>query len=384
MNNNSPVADAVPLDQVRRVLVIKLRHHGDVLLSSPVFSALKQQAPHVAIDALVYADTAAMLTLHPAISEVHVIHREWKKLAWFKQLQKEWHLFKTLRQGDYDLIVHLTEHWRGAWMARLLGAPWAVAVSRHSSRWRRSFTHLVARPRNTPRHTVESNLDALRRIGIYPALAERRLVLVPGHEAESRLATKLRELGLIEGEFIHIHPASRWFFKCWPARHMARLIDLLQAEGHTIVLTAAPSRDEKKMIDEIQSHLTKPVVSLAGGLSIKDMAALSACARLFIGVDSAPMHIAAAMQTPVVALFGPSGEKQWGPWAVPCRVLTSQQHTCRPCGIDGCGGGKLSDCLESLSPEAVLAAVKDLLAETRYVSTKLLSKVPRVLSRPLP
>jgi len=81
-------------------------------------------------------------------------------------------------------------------------------------------------------------------------------------------------------------------------------------------------------------------------------------------VDSAPMHIAAAMGTPVVALFGPSGEMQWGPWGVPARVIASNAHPCRPCGLDGCGGSKVSDCLTTLPVERVHAGLRSLLAET--------------------
>lgn len=364
MKSYSPLSDPVPLDELRHVLVIKLRHHGDVLLSSPVFSALKRHAPHLRIDALVYSDTAPMLTLHPAISEVHTVNRNWKKLGFMRQMAKEWHLFRTLRGCDYDLIVNLTEHWRGAWMARLLGAPWAVGPSRNNARWKASFTHLYSHPRNAFRHTVEANLDALRRIGVYPGPDERNLVLVPGYEAETKVGGLIREHGIVPRKFIHIHPASRWFFKCWPVGHMAKLVAMLQDAGHQAVLTAAPSKDEKAMIDEIQSRLAKPAISLAGGLSIKDMAVIASCARVFVGVDSAPMHIAAAMRTPVVALFGPSGDQQWGPWGVPSRIVKSNRHPCRPCGIDGCGGGKVSDCLVSLTPEEVFATVNELLAET--------------------
>ena len=81
METFNPLRDAVPLGEIRRVLVIKLRHHGDVLVSSPVFSVLKAHAPQVEIDALIYADTAEMLTLHPAIANVHTIDRQWKKLG---------------------------------------------------------------------------------------------------------------------------------------------------------------------------------------------------------------------------------------------------------------------------------------------------------------
>jgi heptosyltransferase-3 len=97
-------------------------------------------------------------------------------------------------------------------------------------------------------------------------------------------------------------------------------------------------------------------------LTLKQHAALTARAKLFIGVDSAPMHIAAAMQTPVVALFGPTGELEWGPWRVPHRIVASGEHPCRPCGNDGCGGGKVSECLTRLPVEAALAAVDSLLA----------------------
>ena len=76
------------------------------------------------------------------------------------------------------------------------------------------------------------------------------------------------------------------------------------------------------------------------------------------------MHIAAAMGTPALALFGPSGELEWGPWRVAARVIASDAHPCRPCGIDGCGGGKVSECLTTLPVERVHARLRSLLAQT--------------------
>ena len=122
----NPLGDAVPLGEVRRVLVIKLRHHGDVLVSSPVFSVLKAHAPQVEIDALVYADTAEMVTLHPAIAQVHTIDRKWKQLGAMGQLKAELALYNALKARGYDLIVHLTESWRGAWLCRLFKPRWGV------------------------------------------------------------------------------------------------------------------------------------------------------------------------------------------------------------------------------------------------------------------
>jgi heptosyltransferase-3 len=370
METIRPLPDAIPLDQVRRVLVVKLGRHGEVLLSSPVFSVLKKYVPRAEIDALVYADTAAMLTLHPDISEVHRVDRHWDELGPFARLRAEWHLFSVLRAARYGLVIHLSEPWRGAWLTRLLGARWTVgpAGGGRGRRRKASFTHCVLQPRHAPRHVVETDLDALRRIGIQPKAAERRLLLVPGREAEVQAANHLRSLGLGRDEFIQVHPGTRGSCQSWPPESMAELIRRLQAEGHAVVLTAAPRRSEVDMVEAIQARLRQRVPSLAGQLGLKGLAALSARAKLFVGIDSAPMHVAAAVGTPTVALFGPSDDRQWAPWGVPHRVVASSRHPCRPCGIEGCGGGKVSDCLTSLTPDEVHAAVQAVLAEATRIA----------------
>ena len=357
------VNDAIDLNSIRRILVIKLRHHGDVLLTSPVFSVLKNHAPHLELDALVYQETAQMLTLHPAIRQVHCVDRTWKKQGLAAQAKAEWGLLSTLRERQYDLIIHLTEHPRGAWLKFLTGARYGVAPKRPSAGlwWRNNFSHLYAAPRvANSRHTVELNLDALRRIGVYPNEAERKLTLVAGDQAHADVMQLLAQHGLQSKAFIHLHPTSRWLFKCWPVEKTTQLIEALQALGHRIVVSAAPDEQEHALLRRILAPLQQPVVDLSGQLNLKQLAALTAQAQLFIGVDSAPMHIAAAMQTPLVALFGPSGEIEWGPWQTPHRVITSS-HTCRPCGNDGCGGGKVSECLTTLPMERVLNAAQELL-----------------------
>jgi heptosyltransferase III len=354
------VPDAIPLSAVSRVLVTKLRHHGDVLLSTPVFSALRQALPESSIDALVYRETAPMLEGHPAIRRIHGIDREWKHLGLVGQTKAERQLLAALREGRYDLVVHLTEHRRGAWLVRLLGTRWAVAPQRPGRFWRGSFTHFY--PGSHPRrHTVETNLDALRRIGIQPPADVRRLVLQPGPAAEARARELMAAHGLLPGGFVHLHPGSRWLFKCWPAESFAALADALHERKLRIVLTAAPDPAEAALIAHMRSITRCTPVDLSGQLSLKELAALTAQARLFVGVDSAPMHIAAAMGTPTVALFGPSGDMEWGPWCDRKRVVASSTHTCRPCGRDGCGGGKISECLTTLPVAQVLAACLELL-----------------------
>lgn len=358
------IENALPLHELRRALIIKLRHHGDVLLASPVLSVLKSRAPLAEIDALVYADTAEMLALHPALDRQFTIDRQWKRLGVVAQFRHETALLGQLRARGYDLVIHLTEHWRGAWITRLCDPRWSVApnVRGRGKFWRRSFSHLVSEPRAGGRHVVETNLDALRRLGIHPEPGERRLTMVAGEDAERSVGRLLAELGLAGKDFVHVHPASRWRFKCWSIDRMAALISALQTQGWPVVLTGAPDAAEAAMIDAIRQRLPQPAASLAGRLTLKEMAALTARARLFVGVDSAPMHIAAAMQTPVVALFGPSGDNLWGPWTDQRRIIANNDYDCRPCGIDGCGGSKISDCLATLPVERVLAACTELLA----------------------
>jgi heptosyltransferase-3 len=326
-----------------------------------VFSVLKNHAPHVEVDALVYADTAAMLAGNPAVSRVFGVDRGWKALGWLAQGREEWRLLQQLRSREYDLLIHLSEHPRGAWLARLLGPRHGVAADYPRVRgwWKASFSHLYPLPKNGRRHVVELNLDALRRIGLQPGETERSLCFVPGDEAEREVGRMLAELGLAPGGYIHLHPASRWQFKCCPAGNTADLIDKLQALGERVVVTAAPDAAELDLIARIRAATTTPFADLSGKLTLKQLGALSRSAKLFIGVDSAPMHIASAMQTPVVALFGPSGEFNWGPWQVPHRVIASD-HACRPCGNDGCGGGKVSECLSVLPASGVLQAVQAL------------------------
>jgi heptosyltransferase-3 len=345
------VKDAVPLGECGRALVVKLRHHGDVLLAAPVLSVLK--AKGLEVDALVYDDTAPMLEGHPALSQLHVVGRKWRSSG-LSRIGLERTLFSQLRARRYGLLVHLSEQPRGAWLARSLGVRYSVAprMAGRGTFWTRSFTHLF--PIAPRRHQVEVNLDALRRIGVQPDPSLRKVIFNPGEAAARRVAS------LVPERFVHLHPASRWRFKCWPAQKNAELVERLAAEGFPVVITAAPERAEMAFVDEILSK-TK-ALNLGGQLSIKELGALAARAALFVGVDSMPMHLAAAMGTPTVALFGPSGEDEWGPWGVAHRVVHSE-HSCRPCGLDGCGGGKVSECLAFLPVDAVHAAVRALLAK---------------------
>jgi len=355
---------------IQRILVIKLRHHGDVLLSSPVFQVLKNHHPHLDIDALVYKETAPMLQFHPAINTVHSIDREWKKQGKIYYLKQELGLFKTLKQSKYDLIIHLTEHWRGLSLVKLLKPEYSISGSYYKRRgnfWRKSFTHLYT-PSNK-QHIVEQNLEALTALGIKINNNERSLILEPGASAREKVHALIEKENIISQKFIHIHPGSRWLFKCWKESHFHAFIKTLIERGEKIVITAAPDKKELQMVERILLGIKANVTDLSGKLNLLELAALSEQAKCYMGVDTAPTHIAAAMQTPVVVLFGPSTESLWGPWQVAAKIITNDTYTCRSCNQDGCEGSKISDCLYTIKPETVLKAMDDLMAETKGVDT---------------
>jgi len=347
---------AINFDQVHAVLVIKLRHHGDVLLTSPMYQLLKQRFPHLTIDVLIYKETYPMLADHKAINHIYCIDKKQKGLK--HEIQR----LKQLKQQSYDLIIHLTESWRGAILCRLLKPRYAV-VRRYQHRqqryWLNSFSHHYSSPQSNKRHTVEMHLDALRRIGIHPEPDEKKLVLCLNAPAQQSLFQHYPEYD--QQKYMVIHPTSRWLFKCYPAEKMAAVINQLSERyGTRIVITAAPDEKELDYIDTMLSHVHHAVINLAGQLNLYELAVLLKNSQTYLGLDSVPMHMAAALQVPTVALFGPSGDIEWEPWQNKAIVISSDQHPCRPCGQDGCGNSKVSDCLTSLPVERIVRAIFDI------------------------
>ena len=361
------------LKRVERILIIKLRHHGDVLLTSPLFSQLKKHLPQAKIDAFIYADTLPMLEGHPAISDFLLYDKCWKKRSFLYKIGKEIALFLQIRRKKYDLVINLTEGDRGAIAARVSKSPIRVGFDPQGQGLfgkRKLYTHLVKNCPH-PRHTVERQLDVLRRIGIFPEPDDRDLFLHIPESAKERVLDLLKKEEIQMKNYIVIHPVSRWRFKTLSVQQMAEVVVQLYEKGEQIVLTASPDPDEVAMIEQILALAPQvPVFNTAGKLSLKELSALIAGAKALVCVDSVPLHIASAVKTPVVAVFGPTSEINWGPWMHPCASVVTSGHSCRPCYQDGCGGSKKSDCLLSLSPARVVQELQNLLSDRNLHSEK--------------
>lgn len=338
----------------KTILVIKLKHIGDVLLATPAIHALKAAWPAARIHALVPRGTEAMLTENPDLAGLLPFEKPRGRgpARWRGELR----LVRALRALRPDLVVEMGKGDREAILGYVSGARWRVGfdAGRQGLFGRnRLLTHRAVRTGRE--HIVEGDLKLVEALGLAPA--DRRLRLYVGPEDAAAADGLLAAAGVGPGERpVTVHPTSRWLFKCWRDEGVAAVMDHLAWRGFRVVLTSGPESRELAKARRILGLARRPAVDLAGRLTLKQLAAVLRRSCLFLGVDSAPMHMAAAVGTPVVALFGPSGEHNWRPWGEG-HLVVAKDMFCRPCGQDGCNGSKRSDCLETLTEAEVLAAV---------------------------
>ena len=379
---------------VNNILVIKLRHIGDVLLTAPVIRALKETFPDASVSALVNSGTEDALAGNPLINELITFERKMIDLSAARRYLKEIQFIKKIRAKNFDMTVDLTGGDRAAILSCASGAGYRLGWKSGKGFIGKKYFHThPVRPRGG-RHMVLQNLEIVSRYGIN---TDNLSVDIHIPEKDRMIIKEtLRQYNITEHDAIaHIHPTSRWLFKCWKDEYMAEIIDWIVERGIKVILTSAPGKNEiekaKKILSLVSTRQTpnSGLIDLSGKTSLKQLAAISGISGLFFGVDSAPMHIAAAVNTPTVALFGPSGAFDWGPWnnknsGSVARGLGAENpyshrngiqisgiHTviqrdwdCIPCGKDGCNGSKKSKCLEDITPDEVKEVISKKLNDT--------------------
>jgi len=363
---------------IKSILVIKLRNIGDVLLMSPLFSNLREHFPQARICALVNSGTDAMLTKNPCIDHIYVYDRSTKKAPLSRRITHELGLLLALRRERFDLVLNLTEGDRGALAALASGAATRIgvdALGRGFSGKNRIFSKTLAPP-PANMHTVDVDLRMLEAIDL--PITRKKVSFHFDDRDAAAASSRLAATGFEPKRFFLAHCTSRWMFKTMPPATAARLLDLLrEATGLPCLITSSPERKELDYLAEVQRHTRSGNLPVFSDLTLKELGALIHMARFFTGVDSAPMHMAAAMDVPVLAVFGPTTVRAWGPWdnnlwENPYRegrgVLKSSRNLvlqsdreCVPCKRDGCNGSKVSDCL-AFTETALVSAVDEFLA----------------------
>jgi heptosyltransferase-3 len=348
------------LKNVQRIGVFKMRNIGDVLMITPLLRTLRQTYPGARITVIVNAGTEAMLAHNPDIDDVILYQREERNA-----LRRELDFLRRIRRGRFDLTIAGTEGDRTAWCSLLSGARYRVGMI--SYRWKRTSPlqlvyNLAVRTLAPPLHEVERHYFICEAAGL-PLKSSEPGPLVLEIPADLRRWAAGQIAPLRPARVLQVHPVSRWMWKCWSNENMAAVIDWLQGErGVRVVVTTGPVEGERQCAREIVELCHSKPLFFDGSLSLTQLAAISAVSDGYFGVDTAPMHMAAAVGVPVVALFGPSGVGSWRPWTARCRVI-SNPCACLDERREACDwtAGVVRQCLATISVARVQAALDELL-----------------------
>ncbi|MEW6003363.1 MAG: putative lipopolysaccharide heptosyltransferase III [Nitrospirota bacterium] len=309
---------------IKKILVIKLRHIGDVILTIPVFRALRENFPDAHISALVNSGTEDVLTGNSIMDEIIVFDRNIKKKKPFQRYLLELSFLQNIRAKCFNMVVDLTSGDRAAIISFVSKAKYRLAYDPGKKGFwgkRHFYTHLSKKSGDV--HMVLSNLGVVRQFGI----DTDNLFLDFFIPEDARIFIKkiFFENGINkEDRIIHLHPTARWLFKCWKDEYIAEVIKWAGDKKVKVIITSSSNEGERDKVRRVLSLVSsKNVLNLSGKTTIKELAAVSEASDLFFGVDTAPMHIAAAVGTPVIALFG-SGEKNWRPWGEGHKVISKE------------------------------------------------------------
>ena len=339
------------LSPIKSVLIIKLRYLGDVLLITPCMQAIKENLPHVDLTVVVNKETEPMLRHHPCVDNIITVDRH----QWFGGYRT----VMRLLQHHYDLVLDLTDGDRSAILTLLVNARYRVGYNAER-RWRGYCYDWTVRGDPTTMHTVQYHIHAVKEIGLNGNISAPTLLV---SSDDDRYANELlANHGIACADrLVMIHPGSRWEAKSWLTERFAAVADRIQSSRAARVVFAGIDREHAR-VKNIQSKMMTTPISIIGQTTVLQLAAVMKRCLLFVGNDNGPMHMAAAVGLPVVAIFGPTTPKIWGPWGTKHRVLY-KNWDCRTCYVSGCHLGPQS-CMAQVSVDEVMDAVDNCLAMT--------------------
>jgi heptosyltransferase-3 len=333
---------------ISRILVIQLGDIGDVVSATPAFRAVRERFPEALLAVLVREGFGGLLEDDPLHDRIFEVRRKQGMLA--DRVLEPLRLIGELRRQRFDLVIDLRGDDRGVYMSLASGAPVRAAMRYGHMPWRDAFyTHLVIPPppEARTRGAAYQSLDVIRPLGIDTADPVPRL-----HVSEETLK-RVRQMlpGGDSRSRVTINPFARWKYKEWDYGKWAEVVRWLDGgKGYRPVLVG--SRAEREAAARIASEAGGWVVNLAGQTSLKELAALLSLSAFHAGVDSAAPHIAAAVGTPTITIYGPTDWRDWAPEGGRHRVIRPDRD-CVPCREKGCRGEGRSECLEEMTTEDV-------------------------------
>jgi predicted lipopolysaccharide heptosyltransferase III len=294
----------------KKVLIVKLRYIGDTLSIIPVVENLKEKTADVTVDVLVNRGTEELVAHHPDIRKLWVYDRKIAKKNIFATLSYHKNIIKQLRSERYDFVIDFTHGDRAAFLSFMTGAPQRITYQNSST-----LSHILMN-RIIPSdpfqyHIVDFQLQSLRLLGLNDF--NRKMTIHIPESWESQIDHLLSDAGIGDDIFrVAVHPGARGKLRRWPPERFAEIANRLRKSYQAnILLIGGPGEDE--LVKTMEAHMEFPPSFISTRLSLLGIAALIKRCHLFIGNDSAPGHIAAAVNCPNLILFGPTFPHMWRP-----------------------------------------------------------------------
>jgi len=359
-------AEKLSLPQTGRIALVRLSALGDVINTLPALTALRRALPEAHLTWVVEAASAGVLRGHPMLDGVLVLDRKgWgrsvRQIRGIRSAAGEVRgFFGQLRAARFDAAIDFQGNLRSGVVTFLSRAPLRVGLARRDGKeLNYLFTNRHVAMPDGPLHRVERGLRLIEGLGIDTADAAP---VVPSADGDrERVDALLAECHLGAGQFAVVHAGTSEFgrYKQWPTDRWAAVASRLRDElGLCVVLTRGPGESEAAGAQAIAMQAAADAV-VAPVLSLAELAELYRRCRLFLSVDTGPMHLAAAVGAPVVALFGPKDPRVYGPY-FGRSVVVEKEMDCRPCAKRSCDDPR---CMLAIEPDDVMEAVRELLRD---------------------
>jgi lipopolysaccharide heptosyltransferase II len=346
-----------------RILLVRLRLIGDVVLTTPLVRALKRTYPDAQLTYLVEPAAAAVVRGNPHLAHTVIVPKR-RGLA---RLRDDLSLASRLRRERFDIAIDLHGGPRAGWFTWASGAPMRIGYAIHGRSW--MYTRVVPRPRDeAPRAAVENQWDLLAPLGIGAAdRARDPLEMVEDPQAAASVDRRLRDARITAAHpLVVVHVSAGNPFRRWPRESFEALVMALARRdpSRRIILTSGPSDASaaKAVADGARAALGPlgGAVPDIGEFDLAELRALVGRAAVYIGGDSGPLHIAGTTTTPIVALLGPTLAERSMPWRDPrwfAEAVDAGPLECRPCRQRECAPGDFR-CLTHITAEQVAAAAE--------------------------
>ena len=309
----------------KKLLIIKLRYIGDTMTLLPVIDNLKEQAHEITLDVMVNKGTEEVLVCHPDIRKLWVYDREQAKKNIILSISYHKNFIKKLRLERYDFVIDFTHGDRAAFLSFMTGAPRRITY-RNSSTFSQIFMNCFIRSNPSEHHIVDYQLQALKFFGINHY--KRKMNLHIPESMGLKVDNLLSAAGICHDSLkVVIHPSARGRLRQWRPERFAEIAKRLRERYKAaIILVGGPG--ENDLVEEVERYMGFSASFKSTRLSLLEMAALLKQSQLFIGNDSAPAHIAAAVHCPQLTLFGPTFPHMWRPLSYMGEVVFKNEPCC--------------------------------------------------------